>query len=59
MSDFPNRVTGEMSLREPKFTEEDVRRKLQKLKPDKSQGPDGIHPKDPGAARMLCTAELS
>ena len=39
------------------FTEEDVRRKLQEIKPDTSQGPDGIHPQ--GTARMWCTAELS
>ncbi len=55
LPDFPDRVTEEMSLREPTFTEEDVRKKLQKLKPDKSQGPDGIHPK----ILQECAAQLS
>ena len=27
------------------FTEEDVKKKLKKLKPEKSPGPDGMHPK--------------
>ncbi len=44
LPDFPDRVTEEMSLSKPTFTEEDVRKKLQKLKRDNSQRPDGIHP---------------
>ncbi len=53
LPDFPDRVTEEMSLREPTFTKDDVRKKLQKLKPDKSQEPDGIHPKVQECASQL------
>jgi hypothetical protein len=37
--------SDEERVQEVQFTEEDIERRLRKLKPDKAQGPDEIHPR--------------
>ena len=45
MPDVPIVYQGKNPLRKIEITEEKIKRKIQKLNPNKSQGPDGFHPR--------------
>lgn len=42
---FPNKIDDELQLNDIEFTEQDIVKLLENLKPDKCPGPDQLHPK--------------
>ena len=44
-TNFPNKLNDELHINDIEFSKEDITELLQNLKPDKSPGPDQLHPK--------------